>query len=36
MLFHTLLDPEAGDYLTQLTGTIDGKPTLSAFQQSWS
>src|SRR5262245_60820218 len=35
MLFHTLLDPEAGDYLTQLTGRIDGKATLSAFQLAW-
>jgi amino acid adenylation domain-containing protein len=35
MLFHTLLDPEAGDYLTQLTGTIEGRPTLEAFRAAW-
>ncbi len=36
MLFHTLLDPEAGDYLTQLTGTIEGEQTLKAFRDAWS
>ena len=35
MLFHTLLDPEAGDYLTQLTGTLEGKRTLTAFRDAW-
>jgi len=35
MLFHSLLDPAAGDYLTQLTGTIEGKATLDAFQKAW-
>ncbi len=35
MLFHTLLDPEAGDYLTQLTGTIEGEATLTAFREAW-
>ena len=35
MLFHTLLDPHAGDYLTQLTGTIEGKTTLAAFRSAW-
>jgi hypothetical protein len=35
MLFHTLLDPEAGDYLTQLTGTIEGHATLIAFREAW-
>src|SRR5580704_2053722 len=35
MLFHTLLDPEAGDYLTQLTGTIEGEATLTAFRDAW-
>ncbi|HEY3822948.1 MAG TPA: amino acid adenylation domain-containing protein [Bryobacteraceae bacterium] len=35
MLFHTLLAPEAGDYLTQLTGTIEGGPSLNAFRDAW-
>ena len=35
MLFHTLLDPQTGDYLTQLTGTIEGNTTLTAFRDAW-
>ncbi len=35
MLFHTVLDPQAGDYLTQLTGTMDGRTTLDAFRNAW-
>jgi amino acid adenylation domain-containing protein len=35
MLFHTVLDPQAGDYLTQLTGAIDGRATLDAFRNAW-
>jgi non-ribosomal peptide synthetase component F/acyl carrier protein len=35
MLFHTLLDTKAGDYLTQLTGTIEGEATLAAFREAW-
>ena len=36
MLFHTILAPEAGDYLTQLTGTIDGARPLAALQRAWA
>ncbi len=35
MLFHSVLAPEAGDYLTQLIGTIEGRPLLDAFRAAW-
>jgi len=35
MLFHSVLAPEDGDYLTQLTGTIDGRGLLNAFRAAW-
>jgi amino acid adenylation domain-containing protein len=36
MLFHTLLAPEAGDYLTQLTGIIEGARRLAALERGWA
>ncbi|MCH9649664.1 MAG: amino acid adenylation domain-containing protein [Deltaproteobacteria bacterium] len=35
MLFHSLLDPEAGLYIEQFRGTLQGDLEVSAFRQAW-